>query len=96
MSRALIERKLRSVAAELKALRAELQVSSEQLVQFDDEADDARLRALVSDNPAAQRQHRRAARHAERLRRHRDRLAERIAALEAEQDGLLDRLSAAQ
>lgn len=96
MSRVLIERKLRSVAVQLRSLRAELEVSAEQLLQLDDEADEARLQAVVSESPAARRRHRSAARHAERLRKHRDRLVGQIAALEAEQDSLLDRLSAAR
>ncbi len=94
MSRPLIERRLRDVGKQLKSLRADLAVTREQLVQLDDEADAARLRALVSEAPGAQRQHRRTARHATRLRRHNDRLIEKITSLESEQDELLDRLTA--
>lgn len=94
MSRAQIERKLRSVSEQLRSLRADLSVSDEQLLQLADEADDARLRALVSETPLAQKEHRKASRHVERLRKHRERLATNIAALDAEQDALLDRLSA--
>ena len=94
MSRAQIERKLRGVSEQLRSLREDLSVSDEQLVQLADEADDARLRALVSETPLAEKEHRKASRHVERLRKHRERIATRIAALDAEQDALLDRLSA--
>ena len=94
MSRSQIERKLRGVSEQLRSLREDLSVSDEQLVQLADEADDARLRALVSETPLAEKEHRKASRHVERLRKHRERIATRIDALDAEQDALLDRLSA--
>ena len=89
-----IERRLRGVSRQLSALRADLRVCEEQLVQVTDEADESRLRALVSETPLAEREYREARRHAERLSRHRDELVERIASLEADQDALLDRLTA--
>ena len=94
MSRAQIERRLRSVSEQLKSARDDLGVTEEQLVQLADEADDARLRALVSETPIAEKEHHKASRHAERLRKHRDRLQAKIASLDAEQDELLDRLTA--
>ena len=66
----------------------------EQLVQISDEADESRLRALVSETPIAEREYREAQRHADRLRQHRDELAARVARLEADQDALLDRFTA--
>ena len=74
-------------------LRADLRVCEEQLLQVADEAAEARLRALVSETPLAEREHRETGRHADRLRRHRDELAERITRLEADQDALLDRFT---
>ncbi|MGA0239026.1 MAG: hypothetical protein ACO3PD_11555 [Acidimicrobiales bacterium] len=93
MSRVQIERRLRSVGERLKLARDDLGVTEEQLVQLADEADDARLRSLVSETPIAEKEHRKASRHAERLRKHRDRLLAEIAILDAEQDELLDRLT---
>ncbi len=89
-----IERRLRRVSQQLRLLRADLRVTDEQLNQLRDEAYDARVRALVSETPLAEREHRRTARHVERMTRHRDRVAGRIAELDATQDMLLDRLSA--
>lgn len=94
MSRASIERRLRAVGEELKSAREDLAVTDEQLVQLADEAEDARLRALVSETPLAEKEHRKASRHADRLRKHRDKLVTKIAALDQEQDDLLDRFSA--
>lgn len=64
----------------------------QQLAAFNDEADDTRVRALVSDDPLAGREHRDAERHAEAMRRSREALATTIAELERSQDELLDRL----
>ena len=94
MSKVQIERKLRTVSTQLRSLRDELEVSEQQFRQLADEADDARLRALVSETPLAEKEHRKASRHADRLRKHRERIAAKIVTLDAEQDALLDRLSA--
>ncbi len=79
----------------LKTLSRDLAVAEEQLAHLADEADDARLRALVSETPIAGHDHREAQRHADAMRRHRDELVADIRALEASQDDLLDRLVAA-
>lgn len=94
MSRSLVERRLSEVSTRLRALRAELAVSDEQMAVLADAADDARLRALVSETPVAGREHHEAQRHAEAMARHRAELAAEITRLEATQDELLDRLTA--
>ena len=81
------------MSGRLRALRDDLQITEEQLNQFTEEADDARLRALVSETPLAEREHRQAGRHADALRHHRDEVVSRIEKLEADQDDLLDRLN---
>ena len=86
-----VERRLSDVADRLKRLRADLEVAEEQFLHFEELAEDARLRALVSETPAAERQHRDAARRAETMARHRARLREEIRSLEEQQDDLLDR-----
>jgi len=92
MKRARIERRLRQISEQIKSLRDDLGQTDEQSRQLADEADDARIRALVSETPLAEREHRQADRHSERLRRHRERTSERLRELEIEQDQLLDRL----
>ncbi len=95
MSRTLIERRLVDVADRMKTVSRELAVAEEQLAHFVDDADEARLRALVSETPMAERDHREAQRHAEAMRRHRDVLTGELRQLETSQDELLDRLLAA-
>lgn len=94
MSRRQVERRLTEVGKRLRELREELQVADEQLLHLADAADDARLRALVSETPVSDREHREAARHAEAMRSHRTTVAEEIQRLERQQDELLDRFSA--
>ncbi|HUP72593.1 MAG TPA: hypothetical protein VM282_06055 [Acidimicrobiales bacterium] len=93
MARRLVERRLIDIGDRLKRLRQELAVANEQLLHFGDEADDARLRALVSETPVAERDFRDAERHAELVRRSRDEMLAEIATLEKNQDELLDRLA---
>ena len=92
MSRWLVEKRLFQAAERLKQLRAELKVVDEQLVFLNEAADEARLRALVSETPLADREHREAQKHAEAMTRHREQLASTILELERSQDELLDRL----
>ena len=94
MSRSLVERKLIQLSARLKELRAELGVADEQLAFFTDAAEEARLRALVSETPIADREHAEAQKHAAAMARHRDGVAASITELEQTQDELLDRLGA--
>jgi hypothetical protein len=92
MTRARVERQLTDLATRLRGLRDELSVADEQLLQLSDEADDARLRALVSETPLAAREHREAQRHADAMQRHRDEVCAEVQSLEQTQDDLLDRL----
>lgn len=94
MSRSLIERKLFEVAERLRALRDELAVVDEQLAVLAEAADDARLRALVSETPLAGREHTEAQRHADAMARHRADVLAQLTELERAQDELLDRLLA--
>jgi hypothetical protein len=92
MSKASVERRLRQVAGRLRELREDLGVTDEQLTQLAGDADDAHLRALVSETPLAG--DRQAGRHVEAMRRHRAHVLEEIARLERSQDELLDRFVA--
>jgi hypothetical protein len=76
-------------------LREELKVVDEQLDSLTEAADEARVRALVSETPLADREHREAQRHADAMARHRADLLDDVARLEQRSDALLDRLAAA-
>jgi len=90
----MLQRRLLDVSERLNKVRAELKVSEEQLAYMQEEADDARLRSIVSETPLASREEREAQRHADTLARHRDDLRRAVGELEAERDALLDRMSA--
>ena len=92
MSRSVLERKLSQVGDRLRKARAELAVVEEQLAVLMESADDARIRALVSETPLADREHDEAQRHADAMARSRADLVAAIAELERVQDDLLDRL----
>jgi hypothetical protein len=94
MSRSMLQRRLVDVSDRLKRLRADLAVAEEQSAFVSEQAEDARLRALVSETPLMEAEAREARRHAEALIRHRDSLSATIRELGAEQDSLLDRMSA--
>lgn len=78
----------------IRHLTEELRVADEQLAHFADEADDARIRALVSETPLAEQEHREAQRHADAMGRHRSDVIAELESLERTQDELLDRLVA--
>ena len=87
MSQSILQRRLVDVSERLKRIRAELDVTEEQLAFLEEEAEDVRLRALVAETPLADVEARDARRHADALARHRDSLrAHRCSELEAEQD----------
>lgn len=85
-----IERQLADVGKQLKALRSDLGVAEQALMQVDYEADDARLRSLVSETPLAQKEHEEARRQVDVNRRNRDGLHAEVVRLEVRQDELLD------
>jgi hypothetical protein len=94
VARSILQRRLVDASDRLKRLRAELGVTVEQVAFLDDEAEDARLRALVAETPLADAEARDARRHADTLGRHRDTLVVAISRLEREQDALLDQMAA--
>lgn len=91
-SRAAIEKKLSQTAVDLRAAQEEVRVLDEQIAHFADSADDARLRALVSETPLANREHHDAARTVAALNKDRQVWADRLVKLEKRQDELLDEL----
>jgi hypothetical protein len=92
MPRKQVEQRLVEVSGRLRRLEDELRVADEQLDHFAHEAEDARIRALVSETPVAERDHREAEKHAAAMRRHRADLVAEIGNLEQTQNELLDRL----
>ena len=93
MAKSLLERRLIDVSDRLKRLRAELAVADEQCAVLVGEAEDARLRSLVSETPLAQAEAHEMRRHADAQSRQRDTLRRAIEELERDQDALLDRMA---
>jgi hypothetical protein len=94
MTRTLLQRRLIDVSDRLKRLRSEFGVAEEQCAFLEAEAEDARLRSLVSETPLAEAEAHEMRRHADAQGRQRDALRRSIAELEREQDALLDRMAA--
>jgi hypothetical protein len=92
MSRRLIERRLTEIHRRLQRARDELAVIDEQFAALDDAATESRIRALVSETPLAEVEHRDAQRHADAMARSRQDVLESISKLEKAQDDLLARL----
>lgn len=90
----MIERKLTEVTDELQRVREELRISGEQLEHLVGEADEARIRALVSETPLAEQSFAETSRHADTMQRHHSELEKKIDALETRQDELLDQMFA--
>jgi hypothetical protein len=92
VSRSLIERRLTDVNARLRRAREDLAVMDEQLAALADDAEQARLRALVSETPLANKEYEEAQRHADAMARSRLIVMTSISDLQRAQDELLDRL----
>jgi hypothetical protein len=90
---AAIRRKIQDVQSRIVALRLEIGVLDEQVEAFDEDAEEHRVRAVVSETPLAAREHAEASRHAEIAHRARTTAAETLVKLEATRDGLLEQLS---
>lgn len=92
MGKWLVERRLTGVGGQLRSLREELRVIDEQLGYLAGEADDSRIRSLVSETALADHEYREASRHADAMSARRQEVITKIAQLERRQDELLDQL----
>src|SRR5260370_12548300 len=89
MAKSLLERRLIDVSDRLKRLRAELAVAEEQCAVLVGEAEDARLRSLVSETPLAQAEAHDMLRHADAQLRQREALRRPIQELDDDPHALL-------
>jgi len=88
----MMERKLLEMADEIKRLGQDLRVSAEQLEHLESDAEEARIRSMVSETPLSEATFHEASRHAEAMRKHHDDVQQRIVDLETRQNELLDRM----
>lgn len=92
----LIERRLRGLTQSVQRARQELSILDEQIEQVSEEAEDARIRAMVAETPIAAHDSFHAQRSADTLIKARASVAARIEAMRVEQDRLLDELRSSQ
>lgn len=86
------ERRAFRSAEKLGRLRAELAVLDEQIAALRWDADDAHVRALVTENVADRKEDVDAGRHVQALRRAREALVQRVTRAEEEHRRLVERL----
>jgi hypothetical protein len=89
----LVERKLTDTSARLRKAREELAILNEQSDFFEEEAEDARIRSVISETPGATGHHNEAQRHVTAMTKARLSVLHLIADLQRQQDELLDKLS---
>ena len=92
MQRVLLERRIRDVHDRLVRVRSELALLDEQRQVVDEDAEEARVRALVAETPQAAHDYSEARRHADALARARRAMVAQIAELENRRDDLLGRV----
>jgi chromosome segregation ATPase len=86
------ERRLFDANERLGRARAELEVIEAQLAELSDQADEAQVRAVVSETPLAEHEWSDARRHAEHLARRRDAVRRQMTELEHTIDELIGKL----
>lgn len=84
--------RLAALSGEIAEEQTQLRILEEQVAFQQDVSEDARIRALVSETPLADRESREAADDLRRMIRSRDEVLDRLATLRAEQDALLERM----
>lgn len=84
--------RLSALSDEIAEEQTQLRIIEEQLAFQQDVSEDARIRALVSETPLADREAREAADDLRRLERSREEARARLGDLRAEQDTLLERM----
>jgi predicted nucleic acid-binding Zn-ribbon protein len=87
-----IAQRLRALSAEIATLQTEIGILEEQIAFQTEIADDARIRALVSETPIADRDAQVASGDLARIMRSRADALKQLEQLRADQDGLLERM----
>ena len=89
-----ISDRLSALSGEIAEEQTQLRILEEQVIFQQEVAEEARIRALVSETPLADREAREAGDDLNRLVRSRDDVLQRVSELRAEQDSLLERMLA--
>jgi len=89
MQRFMLEHRIRDLHTKLLRARAELALIEEQLAVVNEEAEDARVRSLVSETPLATHEYAEVRRHADAMERARDTMQARVNELVLRRDELI-------
>ena len=93
MFRKSLEKRLLEVSRRIKKEKEDLLVAEEQLISLIDDADEARIRSLVSETAISDNDRRDSARQSENMEKYCQKIRNEIQRLEEIQDGLLDKLN---
>jgi len=93
MFRKSLEKRLLEVSRRIKKEKEDLLVAEEQLISLIDDADEARIRSLVSETAISDNERRDSARQSENMEKYCQKIRNEIQRLEEIQDGLLDKLN---
>ena len=93
MFRKALEKRLLEVSRRIKKEKEDLLVAEEQLISLIDDADEARIRSLVSETAISDNDRRDSARQSENMEKYCQNIRNEIQRLEEIQDGLLDKLN---
>ena len=93
MFRKSLEKRLLEISRRIKKEKEDLLVAEEQLISLIDDADEARIRSLVSETAISDNDRRDSARQSENMEKYCQKIRTEIQRLEEIQDGLLDKLN---
>ena len=95
MKYTVVERQLKEVGKRISRYKDELAIADEQLHHLQNEAEDARMKSLVSETAIADQERREVDQQVESMNRHYQHLIAEIKNLEERQDQLLEKISKA-
>lgn len=93
MFRKSLEKRLLETSRRIKKEKEDLLVAEEQLISLIDDADEARIRSLVSETAISDNDRRDSARQSQNMEKYCQKIRIEIQRLEEIQDGLLDKLN---
>ena len=93
MFRKSLEKRLLETSRRIKKEKEDLLVAEEQLISLIDDADEARIRSLVSETAISDNDRRDSARQSQNMEKYCQKIRNEIQRLEEIQDGLLDKLN---
>ena len=88
-----LEKRLIEISRRIKKEKEDLLVAEEQLISLINDADEARIRSLVSETALSDTDRRDSARQSENMEKYCQKIQNEIDRLEEIQDGLLDKLN---